>query len=34
MATKAKQMLYTEEGYRALVEELDYLQFLYLSPCG
>ncbi|MBR6709160.1 MAG: transcription elongation factor GreA [Clostridia bacterium] len=26
MATKAKQMLYTEEGYRALVEELDYLK--------
>ena len=26
MSTKAKQMLYTQEGYQALVEELEYLK--------
>lgn len=26
MAAKSKQMLYTQEGYRALVEELEYLK--------
>ena len=26
MSTKAKQMLYTQEGYQALVDELEYLK--------